>query len=187
MADLQQEAKLRAAEYNEIRMRHPIKPRFRDCKNRNEYRRRMAAYRKALRDHWKAERDALNAAARAQNEAQREARHNETLTNKLLGSGKVSSENPTGRWGVVPQLLMGLIGVPILGLLYKLSFGVLAPFLVTILMLIVDKRSRQGSAAAWMLVWSVSYACAALTGHASLALAVFFTPFVIGLVRQLRD
>jgi hypothetical protein len=160
---------------------HPIKPRFRDCQNKNEYRRQMAAYLKALRAHWKAEQEAFEVAVSARMAARAEERKRETVTIKLFGSGKPSPDNPTGKWGTVWQVLTFLIGLPILGLLYKLSFGVLATFLTAIIVLIADKRSRTQSAMAWMLVWSISYAATALNGYTTLAICIFVAPFLVGL------
>ena len=57
---------------------------------------------------------------------QTELRKAETWKHKLFGSGTVTAKNPTGRYGYVFQVLMLLIGVPVLGVLYKLSMTWLA-------------------------------------------------------------
>jgi hypothetical protein len=55
-----------------------------------------------------------------------ELRKAETWKHKLFGSGTVTAKNPTGRYGYVVEAMVLLVGIPVLGLLYHLSFTWLA-------------------------------------------------------------
>jgi hypothetical protein len=55
-----------------------------------------------------------------------ELRKADTWKQKLFGSGTVTAKNPSGRYGYVAEALVLLIGIPLFGLLYHLSFTWLA-------------------------------------------------------------
>jgi hypothetical protein len=57
---------------------------------------------------------------------QAELRKAETWKQRLFGGGTVTAKNPSGRYGYIVEALVLLIGIPLFGLLYHLSFTWLA-------------------------------------------------------------
>jgi hypothetical protein len=86
-------------------------------------------------------------AAAFEEEAKLRSQRADRLSTKLWAWGVNSEKHPTHSVGIFPYIIMIALGIPILGLLYKLSFGVLGPVMIvaaaTIAGVYSDRKSRK--------------------------------------------
>lgn len=60
----------------------------------------------------------------------------ESIGTKLWAWGINSEKHPTYSLGVIPWVIVMLVGVPILGILYKLSFTWVSPLIIAVVAMI---------------------------------------------------
>jgi hypothetical protein len=121
----------------------PTWVRFKDCRTRNEWRRRKAAEQRGRCRLHELEEELRAEAFHHQHEQLKRLDAGHEISNWLWGGGKSSKTNPFGRTGLFTWIFWFLVVVPIMGILYKLGFTWVGVVAVVLCALIAHLQKRH--------------------------------------------